>query len=659
MGIYDASSPDLSGPPTDVPTAGSSPEAGVIYDAVDTPVSPNAPAPPLDGAVSPNTPEAGGTCDNGCDDGLSCTTDTCVAGVCQSTLNPGYCLIDKACYMNGDSKPGDACQACTTATSTALWTPEPEGAGCGTGATCDASTNECRADGAIDISGGDNTVCALFRSGSVRCWGANGPMVGASTGSNVAAQPIAGLEDAISLSVGGGIACAVRATGTVFCWGSALAGGGVLIPGITNATQVSAGPHTCVRTADSKVLCWGSNSVGELGLGTTSTTAISTPLEMSGVTDAQSVAACGGATCILRKGGQVSCTGSSPDNGQPSRTLTAVDLPAASAAVSLSCSTWSPGLGGSVGSFWAVTKNGTVLTWGGSQAVPGDALGVGQVLSATWTTNVGCCSSYLAIQQDHTLWSGGDNSSGQLGDGTFTAAAVRTIPRLIHDASSVSNVVAVTAASVVDRGVATCLLRTDGSISCAGQNGDPGGTALADGQQYPQAPRAYFVPVVGILPVASEDGQCYDGVDNDGDGKADLDDPDCAQDLGSATGQPVATVPFTGVFGNYLRESCNGISGSYGGPEAVLTWTAPSGGTYQFDTDGSTFDTVFAVYKGNPLTGCTEVACNDDDPTLSNGASAAKVQVATGDKLTLVVDSKVAQSASTTPASFVLNLTKL
>jgi hypothetical protein len=197
-------------------------------------------------------------------------------------------------------------------------------------------------------------------------------------------------------------------------------------------------------------------------------------------------------------------------------------------------------------------------------------------------------------------------------------------------------------------------------VSCAGAvrvETSYGGTALGDGQQSPQGPRANFVPVVGILPVASEDGQCYDGVDNDGDGKTDLDDSDCAQDLGTTTGSAVATVSFTGVFGNYLHESCNGTTGGYGGPEAVLTWTAPSGGTYQFDTSGSSFDTVLAAYKGNPLTSA-ELACNDDGPTLLNGASAIQVKVVTGDKLTLVVDSKSAQSLSTTPASFNLNITK-
>jgi hypothetical protein len=191
-------------------------------------------------------------------------------------------------------------------------------------------------------------------------------------------------------------------------------------------------------------------------------------------------------------------------------------------------------------------------------------------------------------------------------------------------------------------------------VSCAGQNGSTSGTAVGDGQQYPQAPRSYFVPVVGLLPVAGEDGQCYDGVDNDGDGKTDLDDSDCAQDLASATGLAVATVPFTGMFGNYVQNSCNGSCGGNSGPEAVLTWTAPSSGTYQFDTSGSTFDTVLAAYKGNPQAS-TELACNDDGATLPSGASAIQVQVITGDKLTLVVESK---AIPTGPVSFTVNITK-
>ncbi len=687
---YDASSSDMQIVAlADVPSAVTGPEAGVTSDALEASVGPDAPAGPLDSVaadgsldVSPSdAPDSGPASANTCDDGLLCTTDTCVTGACQNTLNPGYCLIDKACYLDGDTKPGDTCQACNVARSTSLWTPEAEGTICGpgkscqsqvctgcgnvgqaccgaatpgtcvAGVACSASENKCQADKAIDLSGTEDTICALFQSGSVRCWGTNGAMLGANPDSNLAAPPIAGLQDAVNISVGQGTACAVRATGTVFCWGNALAGG-VPVPGITNATQVSAGPHTCVRTLDSKVLCWGTNRSGELGLGTIGTTATSTPQEMLGVTDAKYVAACGGATCILRKGGQVSCTGNSHENGQAASTSTIADLPAVSSAVSLSCST-----SDTAGIFWAVTKNATLLTWGFDHASPESEPGVGQVVSARWAGGVGVGSSWLAVQLDGTLWSVGDNTWGQLGNGTFTSDTVCTIPRLVHHASSVSNVVAVAAASASSGGVATCLLRTDGSISCAGQNGSSsgGGTALGDGQHSPQAPRAYFVPVVGILPVASEDGQCYDGLDNDGDGQTDLDDSDCAQDLGSATGTSVATVSFAGTFGNYLRESCNGAADRYGGPEAVLTWTAPSSGTYQLDTSGSTFDTVLAAYKGNPLTSCTELGCNDDGATLSNGASAIQIDVVTGDSITVVVDSKAAPSG---PASFTLNITR-
>ena len=154
-GTYDASSPDLSvTAPADAPSVLTGPEAGVPLDAS---AGPDAPAVPLDGAgpdlahdlaVSPrDAPGAGLACTNTCDDGLSCTTDTCSAGVCKNTLNLGYCVIGNACYMDGTPSPTDPCQACTVATSTSLWTVQPEGARCGTGKSC--QSNVCTACGAV------------------------------------------------------------------------------------------------------------------------------------------------------------------------------------------------------------------------------------------------------------------------------------------------------------------------------------------------------------------------------------------------------------------------------------------------------------------------------------------------------------------------------
>lgn len=61
-----------------------------------------------------------GECDGrpvpGCDDGLDCTEDACPeGGECTHTPLPGWCLIDEACYEDGEVDPANPCQACVTA----------------------------------------------------------------------------------------------------------------------------------------------------------------------------------------------------------------------------------------------------------------------------------------------------------------------------------------------------------------------------------------------------------------------------------------------------------------------------------------------------------------------------------------------------------------
>ncbi len=120
----------------------------------------------------------------------------------------------------------------------------------------------------------------------------------------------------------------------------------------------------------------------------------------------------------------------------------------------------------------------------------------------------------------------------------------------------------------------------------------------------------------------------------------------------------VATLAINGALGNYLNESCNTYGTS--GPDAVFTWTAPSTGTFRFDTVGSTVDTVLAAYKGKPSKG-TELTCNGDgtkpssDASLADGASSIQVKAAAGDKLTLVIDSKANPVLA---ASFQLNVSR-
>lgn len=89
------------------------------------------------------------------------------------------------------------------------------------------------------------------------------------------------IEGRRAFSTGGSHACAVSTAGKVYCWGAnsrGQLGDGttdasalpIEVPGITDAIAVDAGAsHTCVVRSEGKVSCWGSNSGGQLGNGIT------------------------------------------------------------------------------------------------------------------------------------------------------------------------------------------------------------------------------------------------------------------------------------------------------------------------------------------------------------------------------------------------------
>jgi hypothetical protein len=53
-------------------------------------------------------------------------------------------------------------------------------------------------------------------------------------------------------------------------------------------------------------------------------------------------------------------------------------------------------------------------------------------------------------------------------------------------------------------------------------------------------------------------------------------------------------------------------AGNPGGASVWYCWTAPIGGTATFDTQGSTFNTLLAIYSGTALNNLTLMANNDD-----------------------------------------------
>ena len=63
--------------------------------------------------------------DGDCNDGLSCTTQTCntTAEQCNAVVNPGTCLIESVCYVPADPNPADGCESCDPTSSSFGWSP--------------------------------------------------------------------------------------------------------------------------------------------------------------------------------------------------------------------------------------------------------------------------------------------------------------------------------------------------------------------------------------------------------------------------------------------------------------------------------------------------------------------------------------------------------
>jgi len=165
----------------------------------------------------------------------------------------------------------------------------------GSGQLGDTSTSDTTAPSvqlplnADRIECGDDFTCAI--SGQmVFCWGANdfGQLGNGSQETSLAPQSIASLPPAIDISLGAEHACAIVMAGSgqpqLMCWGRN--DGGQLGDGTTESSatpvpvelpgaplEVAAGDrHTCARVSygadlDVQVLCWGSDVDGALGSG--------------------------------------------------------------------------------------------------------------------------------------------------------------------------------------------------------------------------------------------------------------------------------------------------------------------------------------------------------------------------------------------------------
>ncbi|MEM7535086.1 MAG: tandem-95 repeat protein [Chloroflexota bacterium] len=188
--------------------------------------------------------------------------------------------------------------------------------------------------GVTMIAAGSNHTCALMDDDSVECWGDNehGQLGDGTVATEIVPESVIGLgagSGVTALSAGGSHTCALLNTGGVKCWGSnshGQLGDGSTAPqntpidvptltsGVKNITTGAS--HTCALLTDGTVKCWGSNTDGQLGNGDTVNQ--STPVDVIGLADdVNGIAAShvGNQTCALLDTGGIQCWGNN-DNGQ-------------------------------------------------------------------------------------------------------------------------------------------------------------------------------------------------------------------------------------------------------------------------------------------------------------------------------------------------------
>jgi alpha-tubulin suppressor-like RCC1 family protein len=261
----------------------------------------------------------------------------------------------------------------------------------------------------------------------------------------------------------------------VWCWGSISNDGGnfdarptpFLVDGLpTNVGQVAIGwAHACARTNDGMLWCWGRNDSGQLGEGTNAFFE-STPIQVAALGNkVDNVVAGGTHSCARTTDGILWCWGSN-DSGQLGDGTTqdsATPLPVKSLGANVQQASPGP-----IGHTCACLTDGTAWCWGRNES---GQLGDGSTLQRPNPVQVTGLASVVEIStgashtcartRDGSLWCWGGNGAGQLGNGKSGQLAMESTP--VRVAALGTNVVEVRTSLV-----ATCARGSDGSIWCWG-----------------------------------------------------------------------------------------------------------------------------------------------------------------------------------------------
>jgi alpha-tubulin suppressor-like RCC1 family protein len=200
------------------------------------------------------------------------------------------------------------------------------------------------------VSTGGRHTCGITTGGETYCWGLdNEGQVGAPAADvcqvnttfaptqpcTFTPQPLSGGPAFTRISAGTAHTCALTAGGAAYCWGrntSGQLGNGtttqadvpVAVLGGHTFVEISAGgAHTCARTGGGTVYCWGANGSGQLGTGGAAGT--TSPVAVGG--SFSSVEAGWAHTCARGAGGAALCWGANDQGQLGNGTLTGSSMP--------------------------------------------------------------------------------------------------------------------------------------------------------------------------------------------------------------------------------------------------------------------------------------------------------------------------------------------
>ena len=193
------------------------------------------------------------------------------------------------------------------------------------------------------IAVGDWHTCAVASDGKAYCWGygvthaelGNGTMSQANSPVAVATNGVLSGKTVKRIAAGFDHNCAIASDDNVYCWGEgehgALGNGSTAraaTPVAVSTTGALAGKtikriatgsdHACAVTTDDQVYCWGRNSNGELGNGSTADSNVPVAVSMPGTLAGKTIKRLSGGsyrTCAIAYDNQVYCWGNN-DHGQ-------------------------------------------------------------------------------------------------------------------------------------------------------------------------------------------------------------------------------------------------------------------------------------------------------------------------------------------------------